>query len=66
VLAAHRRTADAAGIAWKSAVYGKVREARSAGTGLTMQRMLELGRVPRSSFYRFDPEGKGGADRDIA
>ena len=33
--------------------------------GLTMQRKLELGRVSRSSFYRFDPEGKSGADRDM-
>ena len=27
--------------------------------------MLELGRVSRSSFYRFDPDGKAGADRDM-
>ena len=27
--------------------------------------MLELGRVSRSSFYRFDPDGKLGADGDI-
>jgi transposase InsO family protein len=33
--------------------------------GLTMQRMLELGRVSRSSFYRFDPEPKPSADRDM-
>ncbi len=33
--------------------------------GLTIERMLELGRVSRSSFYRFDPEGKSGADRDM-
>ena len=29
-----------------------------------MRRMLELGRVSRSSFYRFDPDGKAG-DRDM-
>jgi len=33
--------------------------------GLTIRRMLELGRVSRSSFYRFDPEGPAGADRDM-
>ena len=27
--------------------------------------MLELGRVSRSSFYRFDPDGKVGAERDM-
>jgi putative transposase len=37
----------------------------SAGGGLTMRRMLELGRVSRSSFYRFDPERKLGRDRDM-
>jgi len=65
VLAAHRRTADAAGIEWKSAVYRKVREEMSAGGGLTTQRMLELGRVNRSSFYRFSPDDKSGADHDM-
>ena len=37
----------------------------NAGGGLTMRRMLELGRVSRSSFYRYDPERKPGADRDM-
>jgi putative transposase len=36
-----------------------------AGGGLTMQRMLELGRVSRSSFYRFSRDDKPGADRDM-
>ena len=27
--------------------------------------MLELGRVNRSSFYRFDPEAKPTSDRDM-
>ena len=27
--------------------------------------MLKLGGVSRSSFYRFDPDGKAGADRDM-
>jgi putative transposase len=30
-----------------------------------MGRMVKLGRVSRSSFYRFDPERKTGADRDM-
>jgi putative transposase len=36
-----------------------------AGGGLTTQRMLELGRVNRSSFYRFDAERGPAADRDM-
>ena len=36
-----------------------------AGAGLSIRRMLELGRVSRSSFYRFDPEGQAGAERDM-
>lgn len=36
-----------------------------AARGLTMGRMVELGRVSRSSFYRFDPERKTGTDRDM-
>src|SRR5215469_15641509 len=65
VLAAHRRAADAAGIEWKSAVYGQVREEMKATNGLTIGRMVELGQVSRSSFDRFDPERKAGADRDM-
>jgi putative transposase len=37
-----------------------------AARGLTIRRMVELGRVSRSSFYRFDPERKTGTDRDMA
>jgi len=37
----------------------------SADPGLTIRRMLELGRVNRSSFYRYDPEGKPTPDRDM-
>ena len=50
---------------WKSALYRKVREEMNAGGGLTTQRMLALGRVSRSSFYRFDPEGNPATDRDM-
>jgi putative transposase len=37
----------------------------SGGDGVTIRRMLELGRVSRSSFYRFDAERKPNADRDM-
>ena len=37
----------------------------SAGGGLTTQRMLELGRVNRSSFYRFHTDGKPAVDRSM-
>jgi putative transposase len=37
----------------------------NAGGGLTLERMLELGRANRSSFYRYDPECKPDADRDM-
>src|SRR3984957_4776042 len=64
VLAAHRGTADVAGIDWKSAVYRKVTEAAKSNPGLSIARMVELGRVSRSTFYRFD--GEAGAVRNQA
>jgi transposase len=63
VLAAHRRTADVAGIDWKSAVYRKVAEEVTAGQRLSIERMVELGQVSRSGFYRFDEGAK--PDRDM-
>jgi hypothetical protein len=45
MLAAHRGAADAAGIDWKSAVYRKVQEEVTASRGLTIERMVELGRL---------------------
>jgi putative transposase len=65
VLAAHRRTADAAGIEWKSAVYRKIGEEVIAGRGLTIERMVELARVSRASFYRFSEEAKPDRDMDL-
>jgi hypothetical protein len=44
---AKRRTADVAGIDWKSAVYRKVAEEVTAGQRLSIERMVELGRVSR-------------------
>ena len=37
----------------------------SAGGGLTIERMLGLGRVSRSSFYRYDAERSPNQDRDM-
>jgi transposase InsO family protein len=65
MLAAHRGAADAAGIDWKSAVYRKVQEEGKAGRGLKIERMVELGRVSRSSFYRFHEDGRTGPDPDM-
>jgi putative transposase len=69
VLAAHRTTADAAGLDWKSAIYGtihqKVGEEAGASAELSIERMVELGRVSRSGFYRFDPNGEPGADPNM-
>ena len=36
-----------------------------AGRGLTIERMVELGRVSRSGFYRFGEEGAAPPDRDM-
>jgi transposase InsO family protein len=65
VLAAHRRTADAAGVDWKSAVYRKIEEEVKLDRGLTVERMTELGRVSRSGFYRFDDRCERPGDRDM-
>jgi putative transposase len=67
VLAAHRGAADAAGIDWKSAVYRKVQEEVKADRGLTIERLVELGRVSRSGFYRSheDEQAKPDPDMDL-
>ena len=36
-----------------------------ADRGLTIQRMVELGRVSRPGFYRFDERGRAGPDPDM-
>jgi putative transposase len=63
LLAAHRGTADAVGLDWKSAIYQEVQEEVKAGGGLTVEHMVKLGRVSRSGFYRF--EDTEGPDRDM-
>jgi putative transposase len=65
VLAAHRGAADAAGTDWKSAVYRKVEEEVKANRGLTIERMVELGQVSRSGFYRFSDQAQTGPDPDM-
>jgi putative transposase len=65
VLAAHRGTADAAGVDWKSAVYRKVEEEVKLNRGLTIERMAELGGVSRSGFYRFDGARERSSDADM-
>jgi putative transposase len=65
VLAAHRGTADAAGVDWKSAIFQKVKEEVKTERGLTVERMVELAGVSRASFYRFDDDGKRGSDPDM-
>src|ERR1700683_700115 len=53
VLAAHRGTADAAGTDWQSAVCRKIQEEVKADRGLSIERIVELGRRRRSE----DPVG---------
>jgi transposase InsO family protein len=65
VLAAHRGTADAAGTDWESAVFRKVKEEVTAERGLTVERMVQLARVSRASYYRFDENKKTGPDPDL-
>jgi putative transposase len=65
VLAAHRGTADAAGVDWKSAVNRSIEEKVKTGRGLTIQRMAKLGGMSRSSFYRFEEDRKPGPDSDM-
>ena len=36
-----------------------------AGRGLKIERMVELGRVGRSGFYRFHEDGRTGPDPDM-
>jgi transposase InsO family protein len=65
VLAAHRGTADAAGVDWKSAVYRKVKEEVKAGLGLRVERMVKLAGVSRASYYRFAESAAASHDLDM-
>jgi hypothetical protein len=59
MLAAHRGTPDAAGTDWKAAVCRRIQEEVKANRGLTVERMVKLGQISRSSFYRFDGGSAG-------
>jgi putative transposase len=65
LLAAHRRTADAAGINWESAVFGKISEEVKMDRGLTVKRMVKLAQVSRASYYRFDEDVRADHDPDM-
>ncbi len=65
MLAAHRGTADAAGIDWESAVFQKVQEEVTAGSKLPIERRVELARVSRASFYRFDGTANPASKDDM-
>jgi transposase InsO family protein len=65
LLAAHRGTADAAGIDWKSAVFGKVKEEVMADGGLTIDRMVRLAQLSRASYYRFEESAGSGSAREM-
>jgi putative transposase len=65
MLAAHRGTADAAGVDWESAVFRKIEEEVNGGSSLTVKRMVEMAQVSRASFYRFDNETESGPDPDM-
>jgi putative transposase len=65
VLAAHRATAEAAGVNWQSALYRKVQEEMKAGRGLTVERMLQLGPISRASLYRFEESRRAGHEADM-
>ena len=53
------------GMKWKSAVYRKVQEEVKAQRGLTIERMVKLGRVSRSDFYRFAEDRPPAPNRDL-
>ena len=63
VLAAHRTTAEAAGIGWKAAVSHQIRQQVQEKPPMSVQRMCQLASLPRASFYRWQPEKQGGPIR---
>jgi hypothetical protein len=46
-------------------VHRKTAEEVKANRGMSIKRMVELGRVSRSGFYRFDENAKRGPDPDM-
>jgi hypothetical protein len=65
VLAAPRRTAEVAGLDWKSAVYRPVAEEVTAGRRRRIEGMVEPGRVSRSGVYRGHQKRTAGPDPDM-
>ena len=65
MLAAHRRTADAAGINREPAVFRKVKEEVKSARGLTVKRSVKLAQVSRASYYRFSESVVDGPDPDM-
>jgi HTH-like domain len=63
VLAAHRRTAEAAGVNWKAAIYHQVREEVSSQRWPS-ERLCALAGASRRGFYRFDPD-RDPVDQDM-
>src|ERR1700756_2397537 len=61
MLTAHRGTAEAAGIAWKAAVYEQIEEYRKRQEdALSVAQMCTWAEVNRRGFYRF---GEGAKPR---
>lgn len=66
MLAAHRRTADAAGIDWKAAIHCHIEEQVRAETEMNIERMCRLAKLSRAGFYRFrTTPDSGDADIDL-
>jgi putative transposase len=64
VLAAHRGTADAAGVNWKAATHQFIQSKIEKGSPMTTLRMCGLGQVSRAGLYRFEP-GIEQPDEDL-
>jgi putative transposase len=50
---------------WESALCRKVQEEVKAERGLTVERMVELARISRASYYRFGENSQAGSDLDM-
>ena len=64
VLAAHRTTAEAAGIGWKAAVGQQILQQVREKPPMTIQRMCRLTELSRATFYRLPPH-KQRPDPDL-
>jgi transposase InsO family protein len=64
MLAAHRRTAEAAGIDWKAAIYQEIRRRAGEDEAMSGERMCQLAHVSRASCYRWQPQSPA-PDKDM-